>query len=68
MSRVATERSYMIFWQFRWEMLAIWTKILVEELIRNRQLECILDNEVFEPTCHTGLFQLSTRASIIITE
>ena len=37
------------WWQFRWEMMTIWTRMLVEGLVRNRQTEYIFDNEMFEP-------------------
>lgn len=36
------ERSIEDLVAFRWEMMAIWTRILVEELVRNRQMEAYL--------------------------
>lgn len=34
--------------QFRWEMLKTWARMLVEEPVRNRQIEYILDSEMSE--------------------
>ena len=45
----ATERSIEDLMAFRWEMMAIWTRILVEELVRNRQMEGIFDKKMSEP-------------------
>lgn len=30
-------------------MMSLWTRILVEELVGNKQLAYIFDNEMFEP-------------------
>lgn len=45
----AIERSIEDLVAFRWEMMAIWTRILVEELVRNRQMECVFDKKMSEP-------------------
>lgn len=57
-----------ILWSFWWEMMTFWTRILVKELLeRNRQLEYIFYNEMFEPAetrneLFTGMFQFTTQS------
>lgn len=56
-----------ILWSFWWEMMTIWTRILVKELLRNGHVEYIFYNETFEPAetrneLFTDMFQFTSQA------
>ena len=56
-----------ILWSFWWEIMTFWTRILVKELERNRHVEYIFYNEMFEPAetrreLFIDMFQFTTQA------